>query len=468
MSMSRRRFVSSTAAGVVGASAALRPSTALGVQPSGSRPVAPSDRIRVASVGVGGMGRSNLTDFLRMKDVQVVAVCDVWAPNLQRAAKMAGSSAASADVQTFTDFRRILDMKDVDVVIVSPPDHWHAIPTILACEAGKDVYVEKPLSVTVAEGRKMVDAAVKHKRIVQMGTQQRSGAHYQEAVRLIREGKIGTITRVHTWNHGNSSPAGIGNPPDGAPPDGLDWDMWLGPAPKVPFNSNRFGFTFRWFWDYAGGMMTDWGVHHIDIVQWAMNVDAPLTAAASGGKYHLKDNRETPDTIEAVYEYPGFLMSYSNRMCNGRAINDHGYGIEFYGTDGTLFLDRAGYEIIPETTGQEKDPTPAYLSEMRDAKQPLEPWERPRRMRKGRTDYAQGEGSDQHAAHVRNFLDCVKSRRKPNSDIETGHKSTVTALLGNVALRSGRKIKWDPKTETTDSAEANKLLWREPRAPWKT
>ena len=226
--------------------------------------------------------------------------------------------------------------------------------TVMACQAGKDVYVEKPTSVAIGEGRRMVEAARKYSRIVQVGTQQRSATHFQKAVELVRSGRLGQISMVRCWNVGNTAPEGIGNPPDSDPPADLDWDFWLGPAPKVPFNPNRFGVFpdvwsyFRYFWDYAGGMMTDWGVHLIDIVQWAMNVDAPQSVSTAGGKFALTDNRDTPDTILATYRYPGFIMTYENRSANGRQINAHGYGIEFYGTNGTLFVDRSGYDLAPE------------------------------------------------------------------------------------------------------------------------
>jgi predicted dehydrogenase len=321
--------------------------------------------------------------------------------------------------------------------------------TVMACQAGKDVYVEKPSSVAIAEGRKMVEAARKYGRVVQVGTQQRSASHFQEAVRLVREGHLGTVTSVRTWNVGNQSPDGIGNPPDSDPPAGLDWDLWLGPAAKCPFNANRFGVVpdnysyFRWFWDYAGGMMTDWGVHLIDIVQWAMQVDAPLAASASGGKFLLTDNRETPDTLIATFQYPTFVLTYENRTCNGRAVNGHGYGIEFYGSDGTLFVDREGFELLPETrkvgTDIVKRAEPVTRASVPD-----------------------------NPTHARDFLDAMKSRRKPICDIEIGHRSTSTAILGNMAFRSGSTVVWDAKTErvANDNAKAAELVERAYRAPW--
>ncbi|MDA2939295.1 Gfo/Idh/MocA family oxidoreductase, partial [Acidobacteria bacterium AH-259-A15] len=436
MKMNRRTFVSSTAAGMAGASTFFKSSQGV---------LGANDHILTAFIGVGGMGRADMRDFMLMKDVRVVAVCDVWEHNRERAAKMTENQPAGR-AKTFSDFRRVLELKDLDVVVVATPDHWHALPTVMACEAGKDVYVEKPLAHNIYEGRKMVEAARKYGRIVQMGTQQRSGEHYQEAVELVRQGKIGKISRVATWNYSNESPYGIGKPPDSAPPAGLDWDMYLGPAPKVPFNPNRFIYWFRWFWDYSGGKMTDWGTHHIDIVHWAMNTEAPVAVSAAGGKYYLQDNRETPDTLEVTFEYPGFILTYSNRVLNGHSPNGRGYGIEFYGTEGTLFIDRRGYEILPETRIQEKAPTP-YLSQLETAEKPSPTWEQRRRMLPGRTEFVRGEGSEQHISHVLNFVECVKSRHKPISDVEIGHRSTTATHLANIALHTGHKIRWDPKRE---------------------
>ena len=457
MKVDRRAFLSASAAAI-----AITPIAPIA---KGSVKGA-NDRVIAAFVGVGGMGRANLSDFMLMKDVSVAAVCDVWEHNRSLAAKMT-ETQSSGQAKAFSDFRQVLDLKEVDVVVISTPDHWHALPAVLACEAGKDVYVEKPLAHNIHEGRKMLETALRCRRIVQMGTQQRSGKHYQEAFELIRSGEIGKISQVKTWNYLNESPGGIGNPPDGDPPKGLDWDMYLGPAPSVPFNSNRFIYNFRWFWDYAGGMMCDWGTHHIDSVHAAMGASAPLAVSASGGKYYLKDNRQTPDTLQVVYEYPGFLLTYSHRALNARSCQNRGYGIEFYGTQGTLFLDRAGYEIYPETRNIKEEPIAPYLQQMQEDEKPLRPWERPRTERRGRSQLVEAEGSEQHVSHIRNFVDCVKSRAKPNSDIESSHFSTTAAHLGNIALKTGRKIRWDAQRgQILEDPEANKLLRRSYRKPW--
>lgn len=445
MKMNRRTFVSASIGGAAGAAAASgRSRGALGA----------NDRLIVAVIGAGGMGRANLRDFLRMGDVEVAAICDVWEHNRKRAVRMTDGEAAA-----YSDYRRVLELKDLDAVIVATPDHWHAPIAIAACEAGKDVYVEKPLALTIGEGRKMVETARRNKRVVQVGTQQRSGEHYQEAVELVRGGALGKISRAACWNFGNSSPQGIGNPPDSDPPRGLDWNMYLGPAPQVPFNPNRFINTFRWFWDYSGGKMTDWGTHHMDIIQWAMNVEAPLAVTAAGGKFVLRDNRETPDTLEVVFEYPGFIATFSHREVNGYAPDGRDYGIQFFGSDGTLFVDREGYELIPESSGDFEEPVPRYLEEVEAALNPAEPWERERRQPKSRTRYLKGDGSEQHIRHVRNFVDCVKSREKPRSDVQIGHLSTAAPHLANIALRTGRRIRWDAqKEQIIDDPEASARL----------
>jgi predicted dehydrogenase len=434
----RREFVKWSAAGVVAGHLVSQPARLHARAPGAA------DRIRLALIGAGRQGVSDLGNAMKRPDVDVVAICDVYEPNLAKAAATAPSA------QRVTDFRRVLDRKDVDAVIIASPDHWHAIQTVMACEAGKDVYVEKPISVSIAEGRKMVEAARRHQRIVQVGTQQRSGKHFQQVAELVKAGRIGTVSQVRCWNFGNESPDGIGHTPDSAPPAGLDWDMWLGPAPKRPFNQNRFGVapdrwsSFRWFWDYAGGMMTDWGVHWLDIVQMTMGVEAPTSIAAVGGKFVLKDDRETPDTLVASFVYPGFVCTYENRTSNAGAINGKSGGILFHGTEGTLFVDRQGFEIVPETRKSGEATV-------------------------NRSEAMKVENSNQHHQdHVRDFLECVKSRRTPVADIEVGHRSTSTALLGNIAYRTGRRIQWDAAGErVVGDRDAQAYVSREYRRPWK-
>lgn len=437
--MNRRDFMKRATMTTVGAGLAMSGAGVTG------NVLGANEKVVVGVIGTGRMGVSNLEAFAKHPEVEIAAVCDVYQPNLEK-----GLKATEGKAKTYKDFREILDRKDINVVIISTPDHWHALQTVLACQAGKDIYVEKPISTWLEEGKRMVEAARKYNRVVQVGTWQRSGIHFQKAVQLVQEGLIGKVSFVRTWNYSNIYPEGIGNPADSDPPPDLDWDLWLGPAPKVLFNWNRFGVgdrwsTFRYFWDYAGGWMADWGVHLLDIVQWAMKVDGPNTITAFGGKYFLKDNSEIPDTLQVTFEYPGFVCTYENRLTNGNSMFGKGYGIEFHGTEGTLFVDRSGFRIYPEKQKfgkKEVDRTAAV--QMDDA-------------------------NDALVDHVRDFLDCVKSRKRPASDIEICHRSTSTCLLGNIAYRSKERIVWDVPNQrmALGGPEARKLLARDYRPPWK-
>jgi predicted dehydrogenase len=400
--------------------------------------VAANETLGVALIGCGGMGGYDLADFMRADEVRIVGLCDIDDRHLNRAADHVTEKYDKKPRLT-KDYREILDDKDVDAVIIATPDHWHAIPFINACLAGKDVYCEKPISHNIKEGRAMVEAAHRHKRVSQIGTQQRSGEHFQRAVDLVRLGVLGRVSLTRTWNFSNEAPDGLGRPDDqDSPPEGVDYDRWLGPAPKRPFNPARFHGNFRWFFDYAAGMIGDWNVHLQDIVHWAMNVEAPKSVHASGGIYTIDDLRDTPDTMVVTYEYDGpngpFLQVYEMRKGNNHGIGgDPGHGIQFHGTDATLYLDRGGFRIIPE---------------------------------RGRTVTYHSGSSDQHWPHVQNFLNCVKSRDRCICDIETGHHSTIICHLGNISMKVGRKIYWDSKSETINDkdgrpdAEANALLGR--------
>ena len=279
-----------------------------------------------------------------------------------------------------------------------------------------------------------------------MGTQQRSGKHFQEAKDIVQSGRLGTISFVRTWNYSNAFPEGIGTPPDTEPPAGLDWDMWLGPAPEREFNKNRFGVNpysfahFRWFWDYAGGMMTDWGIHLLDIVLWAMAEPGPRSISTYGGKYALTDNRETPDTIMASYEFPAFVCTYENRVANAYTGGLPGYGIQFHGTEGTLYVNRQYWEITPEQR-RYREPAPRVENRMEPAR---------------------GESRNPTTDdHWRDFVAAIRDRSKPICDIEIGHRSTAMALLGNVSMRSRQRVDWDPVSETTNNKEAQTYLRNE-------
>jgi predicted dehydrogenase len=312
----------------------------------------------------------------------------------------------------------------------------------------------------------MVEAARRTNRVVQVGIQQRSGSHFQRAAKAVQDGRIGQVHFAQCWNHETQNPKGMGFPPDTEPPDGLDWDFWLGPAPKVPYSRARW--NFRVFWDYAGGQLTNWCVHLIDVIHWALGIDAPLTVSSSGGKYYVKDARECPDIQEVLWEYPGdVLVRYSTLSQNSYGPNGHpgnkpfgSYGIMLQGDKGTLFVDRAGYEIIPQ------------MYEHREAES--QTWREAFDDLSGLGVYyasesiaERGTSSLQHAPHVRNFLDCIKTRERPAGDIEIGHYSTATCLIGNIAYRTGQKLRWDRETEQfANSADANRLLTRKYRVPW--
>jgi len=396
----------------------------------------PNEQIRVGLIGCGGQGCSDLKFFLANPEVQCPVVCDVDAAHLAQGVAACTSRERQAPA-TEKDFRRVLERKDVDAVIVATPDHWHALPTVLACQAGKDVYVEKPLATTIDEGRAMVTAARRHQRVVQMGSQWRSCAHVIEAADFVRSGKLGRVSLVRAWAWLDWQPS-LGRPADEPPPPGLDYDLWLGPAPRRPYNRNRCHYNFRWFWDYAGGLMTDWGVHLINMCLMGMGRDAPRTVTSSGGIYLQDDMRETPDSQLALYEFPGYLLVWEHKSGLGVGLNGRSWGVSWSGTEGTICLNDAGYEIVPERR-------PANLQP-----QKFKP------------------GAAAHPPHVRNFLDCVKSRQPPVLDVELAHHVSTVAHLGNIAYRSGHKIVWDPVGEkVTNHPDADARVGVPYRAPWK-
>jgi predicted dehydrogenase len=439
-----------------------RTSIALGVTTAlGSmRVLGANDRVAMGLIGCGGRGSQVADRFLQMPDASVVAVADVYRPFRERAvsAVKAGTftrrqtATAGADVSGvganaavigLADFRQVLDRKDVDAVIIATPDHWHALMAVAALRAGKDVYVEKPLSLVLREGRIIVDEARRTTRVCAVGSQQRSGAHYIEAVRLIREGAIGTVHHVHAGMTRNAMPGFVARELRAGLTDALDWDMWLGPAPKVPFDPFRAIYHFRWFWDYSGGQMTNWGAHHLDIARWALGARAPKAVAGFGGRYAIKDGGETPDVQQVLYHFDSGVVSWSTREVNegDRA------GLVFYGTKGTLDLARSGYTIRPETWTGDADGTTGTRA----------PAIAPREVK----------GANLEEQHVRNFLDCVKSRQRPNADVEEGHLSAVMCHLGNLSTRLGRSLTWDAAHErVAGDDEANALLTKAYRKPW--
>jgi predicted dehydrogenase len=439
--ITRRDFVEAVGA-TAGASALIGVPTSL---PAASA----NEKIRLGVIGAGSRGNQLLDTFLNEPDVEIIAVADVDDHHAGETAERIKKEKKNTP-DTGRDYRAMLDRKDLDGVIIATPDHWHALPTIHAVLAGKDVYVEKPVAHNVAEGRAMITAAHKTNKLIAVGTQQRSSDHFKKAVDIVRSGKLGKIFWVQTWNFENISPVGLGRFPDSEAPSHIDYDRWLGPAPHRAFNPNRFHLLFRWFFDYAGGMMSDWGVHLNDIVLWALDSKGPRTVNTTGGIFTSDDDRDTPDTMQVVYEFPGCTLTYSMRKGNGLKFNGHDYGILFCGTDGSLVLDRAGYEIIPD-----KVVLPYGIKRAHG--------DRPIRTIDLKPDTLK-KGNDGQKIHVRNFLDCVKSRATPTADIEIAQRSTNTCHLGNISYRLGRKLEWDAETETfKNDAEANALLARQAR-----
>jgi predicted dehydrogenase len=418
-----------------------------------------NDRVRLGFIGVGNRGDQVLDAFLTQPDAEVVALCDLSQDYLDFAAKKIGASP-----RQFHDYRRLLELKDMDAVVIAVPDHWHALQTIQACQAGKDVYVEKPLSLCVAEGRAMVKAVRSNGRVCQVGIHRRSVPVCQEAAQFVRAGGLGKVTAARAFHIQNEWPAGIGHPPDESPPANLDWEAWLGPAPKRSYNKNRTFYRFRWFYDYSGGQVTNFGVHYIDFIQWALGADAPATVTALGARAaDLKDNREIPDTLEAIWQYPGgTLVTFSQFNASVGQWSVPGCELELRGTSGTLYLFGNGYEVVPDPISEDEFPARSPLTRAQD--------ERYRRNATARIEPRKVHGSStaDTAPHARNFLDCVKSRAKCNCDIEIGHRSTSATLLANIALKTRAVLDWDARTELfPNHPQANKLLRYPYRAPFR-
>lgn len=383
-----------------------------------------NERVVTGHIGVRNQGSGNLKAFLN----NAAAICDVDQEILGKAVKTVEQTGRKCD--GFEDYRRMLDRKDIDAVIISTPDHWHALMTIHACQAGKDVYCEKPLSLTIAEGRQMVAAARQNKRIVQTGSQQRSSKNFRIACELVRSGRIGKLQTVLV---GIPKPNHPGMPvEDSAPPTGLNYDLWLGPAPQRPYNKNRVHYNFRFFWDYSGGQMTNFGAHHIDIAHWGIGADesGPLEIEGTAN-FHPEKWHEVSESCRVTYRYANDVT-----MIVGQQQKDIKGGTTFIGSKGTIYVDRGKLSSTPEEIINEP-------------------------LKEG--DVRLYESSNHH----KNFLDCIASRKLPVCDVEIGHRSATACHLGNIAIRTGRKIKFDPvKEQIVDDAEANAMVSRPHRAPY--
>lgn len=435
--MNRRLFVSASSASLAVAAPYFDP---------GNRVRGANDRIQMGLIGCGGRGRYVGGFMKEAPNTHFTALADVSLSLANRAKEWSGRP----DALVFQDFRKLLERKDIDAVLVATPDHWHCLATIHSVEAGKDVYTEKPFSHNIKEGRAMVQAAAKSGRIVCAGTQQRSASHFPEVARMIQSGAIGKVSYVRVWNFINRWPKGVGKLTNGPAPADLDWDMYCGPAPLVPYAPQRHVATYRWFFDYSGGWITDYGAHRFDTVHQIMGVDAPLAVSAAGGRFNLKDDSDIPDTLQVTYDYPEFLLSYEAILTNGHGLGgrqpgmryynalgdmDRPNGMAFYGTLGAIFADRIGFEVYPEKGGPERT------------------W-------KNTTDATR--------VHAQHFIDCLRTRKTPRATALIGHRSNIVPLLGNIAYKTKLKLKWDSVNETFLDAprEAHLLLGRKARKPW--
>jgi len=417
--MNRRSFLATSAAGAASVAAPyFVPASAFGA----------NERIVTGHIGVGGQGRGNLGRFMGKSTVQAAAVCDVDAGRAAKAAKSVEGRYGKCEV--FGDYRKLLERDDIDAVVISTPDHWHALPTIHACQAGKDVYVEKPLTLTIAQGRLMVNAARKHERIVQTGSQQRSAGNFRKACELVRNGYIGKLETVLVGIPGPNHP---GEPvPDSDPPTELNYDMWLGPAPFKPYNKKHVHYNFRFFKDYSGGQMTNWGAHHIDIAQWGIGADDSGPVAVEGtASFHPKGWHEVTESCRITHTYANGV-----ELIVGQRQKDIPGGTTFIGSKGKIFVNRGKLSSTPdEIIKQDLSGDDVRLYESGD--------------------------------HVGNFLDCVKSRELAICDVEIGHRSATVCHLSNIAAELGRKLTWDPQNESfVDDEAANALLDRPYRKPY--
>jgi predicted dehydrogenase len=392
--------------------------------------VAPSDRINIGAIGINGMGWADLSAAIKVPGVNVVALCDVDKNVLdKRMGDLAKMKVDTSKVKTYSDYRKLLDQKDVDVVIIGTPDHWHALIMMHACEAGKDVYVEKPVGNSIGECRAMVAAQKKYNKVVQAGQWQRSQKHFKDAVDFVYTGQLGNIRTVKVWCYQGWMRPDIVRP-DTDPPAGVDYAMWLGPAPKRPFNASRFHFNFRWFWDYAGGLMTDWGVHLLDYGLLGMKADSPKSISALGGRFAYPDlYEETPDTLTTLYEFDNFNLVWDHAMGidNGSYGRDH--GIAYIGNNATLVLNRGGWEVLEERQSKNKVSKPLVKSS--------------------------DNGLENHWV---NFIDAVRSRRMENLNcsIEAATQVATVAQMGNISFRSGQRLTWDKSAEKFTDENINR------------
>jgi predicted dehydrogenase len=426
--LSRRQFLGRSAQNAAGVAAGM-----VGFSEAVAQ-VGANDRISIGVIGVRNRGKVLAQQLATLADVDVAALCDIDDRLPPIAAKTVDDARLAAGLEArpavrCSDFRRILDDKSVDAVVIATPDHWHALMTLMACQAGKDVYVEKPVSHNIAEGQKMVAAVQATDQIVQAGLQQRSLSHFQTAIELVRSGEIGQVRLAKAWTVHRRKP--IERKPDTEVPANVNYDLWLGPAPNRAFNANRFHHNWQWFWDYGTGELGNWGVHMLDVARWGLEVELPTAVASTGGNYCLDDERDTPDTQIVQFSYPDKTIVWEHRLWSTHGIEGRSAAAAFYGERGTLIVDRSGWKVY-------------------DRKEAL-------------TEAA----ADAATVHVRNFVDCIKTRSTPTADLPTAHTSAALCHLGNIAHRLKREIRFRRDAmDFGDDTEANAMLGREYREPW--
>ena len=392
------------------------------------RKAGPNDKIGIGLIGVRSQGYSNLASFLKNPEVECVALCDIDKNFLDsRTADIVKLGFAAP--KHYSDYRKMLDNKDIDLVIIGTPDHWHCLQFVHSLEAGKHIYVEKPIGNSIAEINIMWNATRKYGKMVQVGQWQRSQPHFVDAINYLKSGKLGRIRTCKAWSYVDWKGA-VPKVPDEPVPAGVDYNTWLGPAPIRPFNMNRFHFTWRWYWEYGNGLMTDWGVHLIDYILYGMDKSIPSSVMAIGGKYAFpEDDMVTPDTMTAVYDFNDFTMIWEHTIGIGLGNWKRAHGMSYIGENGTLVLDRQGWEVIPEKQKIEAVPVQKNV----------------------------GNGLD---LHTRNFLDCLQNNtpEKLNANIDIGRNVGLVAQMGNIAFRTGEKVSWNDATQKFGTETANALI----------
>jgi len=443
--MKRRKFIYSSLAAASGSAFLPGAVNAFNI----NRQQKPNEKINIGVVGCNGMGWADTTSLLKNQEIDLVGICDVDDNVVQK--KLAEyASLRTNKPKTYGDYRKLLSDKSIDAVVIGTPDHWHCKIMVDAVEAGKHVYVEKPVANSIDESYIMMKAAEKTGKVVQTGQWQRSGPHYKEAIDIVQSGKLGKIRLVKVWAYqGWMKPVPV--LPDSEPPEGVDYEFWLGPAPKRPFNPNRFHFNFRWFWDYAGGLMTDWGVHEIDIALLTMKADAPKSVMASGGKLAYPDDAsETPDTLQAIFEYGDFNMLWEHATGIDLGPYEMREGIAFIGNNGTLVVNRGGFKVLVERESR------GYANSGKSKMEEISGKTRP-------------ESVSYLDLHTANFIDAIKSNDPGllNSHINSGSIAAINAQMGNIAYRTGKKIYWNNKNKTFGDSAADKLITATYHNGWK-